>query len=169
MHYGVFVFNREKICRLNRIRILSRIQGSNFQTLCDQYGLDPELIAPVMEHLDLILPPEDRLPFFLLKYQSVGLSPLIVCRWDIECENGRQFLEVALSDESGGRIKNHLLQTKEVLVIELERSQLADLGLLLAYELARWAADQGQGIIRGLDGNWYRLNRHKAFVPIFER
>ena len=39
-------------------------------------------------------------------------------------------------------------------------------GILLAYEVARWAANLRKGLIYGLDGTWYRLNRHQAFIPL---
>jgi hypothetical protein len=59
-----------------------------------------------------------------------------------------------------------LAHTAQVVAVSLEADQLQDLGLLLGYELARWAAVQGQGIMRALDSRWYRLNAYKAFLPL---
>jgi hypothetical protein len=50
--------------------------------------------------------------------------------------------------------------------VELARLQSSDLGILLAYELARWISFKGTGLIYALDGVWYRLNAHKAFLPV---
>ena len=62
--------------------------------------------------------------------------------------------------------RRHSWSTVQLVSIELAEDQLQDLGLLLAYELARWAAVQGRGVIQALDGRWYRLNAHKAFLPV---
>ena len=50
--------------------------------------------------------------------------------------------------------------------VALQDEQLTDMGLLLAYEVARWIAHQGSGIVLGLDAAWYRLNEHQAFIPL---
>jgi hypothetical protein len=63
-------------------------------------------------------------------------------------------------------VRARLMQVQAVYMIELLETQLTDMGLLLAYEFARWAAQRGSGIVLGLDGVWYRLNAHQAFIPL---
>jgi hypothetical protein len=63
-------------------------------------------------------------------------------------------------------IKEHLDAANFLVEIELMQHQLLNMGLLIAYEAARWAAFKGAGIIFGLDRTWYHLNQYRAFLPL---
>jgi hypothetical protein len=63
-------------------------------------------------------------------------------------------------------VRKALSAAVQIVSVELDADQLQDLGLLLGYELARWAAVRGKGVMLGLDGRWYRLNAFKAFLPL---
>lgn len=166
MKHGIVIFNPHETGQIDREALLDSIKGSSFKTLCEQYGLDTSLIEPALQHLDLILPTGENTPFFQLKYQASDRPPIMVYCWPAGSQSGRWLLKRGLSNAPNRQIKASLEVIKQVFVIEITTSQLEDLGLLLAYELARWVASQGNGILVGLDGKWYRLNRHQAFIPI---
>ena len=168
MNYWIFVFNKKTIEPINEEGLLERITDSNFEILCRQYGLDPLMIQPTLAQLQIVLAPKDLSPFFLLQYHPQGKRPIVVYRWDSHQDYGKALLQDAVGDNQQEEIQEHLAQTQYLIGIELAQSQLRDMGLLLAYEVARWAADVGHGLLRGVDGKWYRLNLHKAFIPLKE-
>lgn len=164
----ILVFNQNPIEKINCESLLKAVTASNFGTLCHQYDLDTGLIQPAMQNLE-ILQTDGTTPFvYLLRYRPKGQCPLRVYRWGVNEETGRALLTQALTEADLAAVRKALSKTVQIMGIELKKEQLEDLGLLLGYELARWAADQGGGILRGLDGIWYRLNRHAAFIPMDE-
>ncbi len=161
MPYMIRVFNSVPIAAINPRDILAAITESNYYTLCGQYGLDPAQIAPGLARLGVLAAPDSEAPFFTVVYRPDGERPLVVSFQD--WDPAVSATEDLLPPKS---IQGAFVRTAQLVSVEVEEDQLRDLGLLLAYELARWAAVQGHGIIRALDGRWYRLNAHKAFLPV---
>lgn len=166
MNYWILIFNQQVMGTVNEEQFLQTITASNYETLCRQYGLSALMIEPALANLKVVLAPGGFSLFFLLHYHPQEQRPIVGYQWDSDQGYAEALIRHAVDDTQSNAVKNHLPQTQFIFGIELAQSQLRDMGLLLAYEVARWAADEGQGIIRGLDGNWYRLNQHKAFVPI---
>jgi hypothetical protein len=166
MLYRIFVFNSRLIKPMTDKSVFKAITRSNYYTLCDQYGLDSAQIETTLAHLALIQGKTSSFsPYLLLHYHPKGLRPLLVHAWQVNCPQGKLILQRALNSINDDVLKQALRHTFMILSIELSQEQLRDMGLLLAYEVARWAAEQGQGIVRGLDRKWYRLNCHQAFIP----
>lgn len=161
MPFLIRVFNSTHIGPVYPQDVLAAITASNYQTLCRQYGLDPALIEPSLARLGVLAAPDLAAPFFTVVYRANGERPIVV---NIEDWGLRDLDNETLVPPKG--LRDAYLNTVQLVSVELEEDQLQDLGLLLAYEVARWAAVQGNGILQGLDGRWYRLNAHKAFLPV---
>lgn len=166
MRHCIMVFNTRSIEQISKAMIMEALTGSNLYTLCNQYKLSPVMIDPALRNLAIVLTQKQIAPFFLLRYRPEGQRPLVVNRWDKTDSAGKSFLQEGLVKVSSQLVKAHLVETDQVFVIELDYSQIKDMGLVFAYEIARWAAYQGQGIVRGLDNQWYKLNCNKAFIPL---
>ena len=162
----VQVFNQRKITLFDGDGLKSALLDVNFHSLCDQYGLNPDEIPSMLSQLEFITAPEEAAPFALLKYKSEKGPPLVIYRWKVNHEAGAIWLKQAKKNANNPEVISHLDQTQEIIAIALRATQLEDLGLLLSYEVARWAAAEGQGLVYGLDGIWYRLNQHQAFLPL---
>lgn len=158
MPFVIRVFNTQLIAAIDPNEILAAITESNYQTLCQQYGLDPALIAPGLARLGVLTAPDKAAPFFTIVYRQNGERPLVVSLQD--------WAPVELETRPSEPLREVFSRSVQLVSIELGEDQLRDLGLLLAYEVARWAAVEGRGIIQGLDGRWYRLSAHKAFLPV---
>jgi len=167
MSYWIHIFNQQLIGDIDSENIKAAITTSNFHTLCEQYQLDPGSIKPALENLDIIKAPVELPLMFLLRYRREDGSPIPVYQWAVDSQAGAEMLNATL-ERAKGAIKERLVTTSNIVAVELCKSQLQDMGLLLGYELARWAAEQGNGLIYGLDAEWYYLNRHQAFIPIPE-
>lgn len=166
MPYSILVFNQKPISEIVPEVILSAVTESNYQTLCRQYALDPALIESATTHLRLIGPHIGKVPFFALAYGPAAKRPVLVHLVDLDRSLRAEMAQVWAT--APRKLEASLREAKQVVRVDLGRAQLADMGFLLAYELARWAAVSGRGIVRGLDGRWYRLNRYKAFLPVVD-
>jgi hypothetical protein len=166
--YWIQVFNREPVRGRIEKDLVTALQQVHYESLCQQYGVDQLLIAPALAHLELVSGPEGIVPFFVLKYQPGDRAPLVIFQWNTNERVGGNWLGETLSNIDQPHLRNRLGATGEILAIALQPEQLEGFGLLLAYEVARWAALNGVGLVYGLDGTWYRLNRHQAFLPMVE-
>jgi hypothetical protein len=169
MPYWILIFNQKPLGQFSGDSLLATIKTSNYRTLCEQYGLDPGLIQPALTHLSLEMAEGSAVPYFLVRYQPQHQPPLVVTRWDTTISVGRQWLVSFAESSVSADIHDRLMCTRELVTVDLFEAQLVDLGLLLAYEIARWAAGLGEGIVYGLDGTWYQLNVHQAFIPLDTR
>lgn len=165
-NYWIQVFNSRALNETDLPKLMGALLEVNYPSLCSEYGLDPASIALTLSHLEVVSRPEGIAPFFLVKYQPGGGAPLVVYRWDTAGENGVRWLKQAKEWVKDSLVEAQLAHTREILAVSIRAAQLEDMGLLLAYEVARWAAEKGEGLVFGLDGAWYRLNRHRAFLPI---
>lgn len=159
MAFLIHVFNTVAIEKVHPQEILAAITESNYRTLCRQYGLDPDLIDEARANLRVLAAPEAAAPFLTLAYRPGGVRPVVVHFQDRGEISGR----LPSAPES---VRKTLSAAVQIVSVELDADQLQDLGLLLGYELARWAAVRGKGVMLGLDGRWYRLNAFKAFLPL---
>ena len=164
--YRIFVFNQKPLGDIRREDVLEAISHSNFSTLCEQYGITPGLILSGKRSLDVVTASQGIAPYFLLHYRADRQNPLIVHEWNFDIALMKSNPGIFQEEISSKVFREQLLSSSHLVSIELNHSQLNDLGRLLAYELARWAAEKGSGLVRGLDGVWYRLNTHQAFLPI---
>ena len=166
MRFQILVYNQRSLGNIDSDALVAAITHSNFHTLCDQYGLSYEQIEPGELKLEVLAVRRSIAPFFALHYKPSRNTPIIVNEWNLNVPAKRKLLENLPQNTPSQEVKKHLQCTRFVVSIALDSTQLEDLGRLLAYELARWAAKVGQGLVWGLDGKWYRLNVHQAFVLV---
>lgn len=166
MSYWIRIFNQKPIMKIDAEGIKAALTASNFNTLCEQYRIDPGLIAPALTNLEIIQAQKTQPLLFLLSYHQESEPPIRVYQWDVSNQAGAERLKAALDGVDDGHIRSKLSNVTHVIGVELLESQLRNIGLLLGYELARWAGQLGEGLIYSLNGKWYRLNRHQAFIPL---
>lgn len=161
---SITIFNLKPIVHFDPEEIGAAVTESNLHTLCDQYGLDPSLIEPALTHLDIQVPLGESVPFFGFRFAPEPALPIIVNCWrDDERVASYTHTYSSIAPEA---IQRRLALSKEVFAVEFPHPQNTDLGILFAYELARWLAFRGEGVVYALDGIWYRLNAYKAFLSV---
>lgn len=166
MSYWIMIFNQKPLGAFTTESLLTTIRSAHLDSLCEQYGLDSALIQPALAHLRLETSPGQQVPFFMLRYQPQQQPPVVINWWSSEAAVGKQILSDILTNRCPSAVREHLSKTRVIYGVGLANSQLRDLGLVLGYEFARWGAHQGSGMVLGLDGSWYRLNQHQAFIPL---
>jgi hypothetical protein len=165
MAYRTLVFNQNPVAKQGlATALMEALRKVHFESLCQQYGLDTGLIEPALYNLSVEVSLGSTQPLFLLHYQNKDKPPIIVSEWECTEVCQRQILGDVVPAESAKFFKAFMKRVKTIYTVELERSQLTNLGLLLAYEVVRWLAAQGTGLVFGLDRAWYRLNKYHAFI-----
>lgn len=162
MEQEILVFNPQPLGKIDPENLKHALLKVNFVTLCRQYGLTSTLIDSVKENLEVVVSKNQDFPYFLVKYGKDNKRPLFVYERQLKSRKGKGVYQ-GLHDDSKV-VDMHLNKPNFLVEIELGQKQLSDMGLLLAYEIARWAAVKGGGIVLGLDGRWYFLNQHEAFL-----
>ena len=166
--HWIMVFAKTKLGQIKPEDVIAAVTESNTYTLCEQYGLDPTLIQPALEQIEVAVSVGGQQPLLALRYGPKQHPPVVVTAWDVVVETGSQLQAEMIKDCDSPVIARNLEETSFIYCVELVASQLGDMGLLLAYELARWIAQRGEGLVLGLDRTWYRLNAYQAFIPIVE-
>jgi hypothetical protein len=165
--YPIFIFLSKEIDPAMVESLSDALRATNFDTLCHQYDLNHVACEDVLENLAVIGSPVSvTAPFFVVRYGPQWHQALVIEGWHVTKSTGKDLLDAFKTLVNSSEIQYNLEKTRIIFTIALTPAQLGDLGRLLAYEVARWAAFHGKGVMRGLDGEWYALNRHQAFVPL---
>ena len=169
MSYSIFVFNQCALGEISADELKSDLKNVSFTTLCEQYGLDLTLIPETQENLDVFAARSDASPFFLVSYQPKNQNLIAVFQQKVNFPEDKVLLMEFVRGQESHSLKSALNQTCCIFRIDLEEWQLRDMGLLLGYEIARWLSFRGKGLVMDLQGGWYRLNVHQAFILFMEK
>jgi hypothetical protein len=124
------------------------LAGVDYLTLAEDYRIDESLVENCAKTLcveALHAGPDD---WYGVGFSSMGSAPLTLHRWtqpERVAEEVSEVLEqLSLSD---GVLSRRLQSSREVIGIEMARSQLADMGVVVAFEIARFLAQRGNGVV----------------------
>ena len=123
--------------------------GVDYLTLAEQYGVDDAAVRAALASLSV----SKWSGGFVLAYGAK--LPVRVHRWT---DPARVAAELA-------ELPRTLADVVEVVGIELMASQLRDFGVVVAYEVARYLAQKGNGVTRDL-GGVFGVVRRGAFVDL---
>jgi len=149
----ISVYCTQAVGEIKPGQLLEDIRDNDFWTLAEQYDVDEDLVDPALAQLRLV-PDKSG---FELHYRAEGERPLVIHYWAAPERVEEEIDEVLESlDGAAGapRIADHMQKVQAVIGIEMGASQLTDMGVVLAYEIARWFGSHRGGLIKGDDDNW---------------
>lgn len=151
----VTVYCKQQISGVSAERLCSGIRDNDYWTLAEQYEVDEDLVDPALELLRI----EPDGNGFQLHYRPAGDRPLAIHLWKSPDRVKEEIAEVLESiedvhSEIAARIQEHMREVQVVIGIEMGYSQLEDMGIVFAYEIARWFGQNYSGLIKGDDDNW---------------
>ena len=123
--------------------------GVDYPTLAEGYDIDEDDAAAALSALTVR---EDRGG---LEVFYGPTRPLVLHRWTARERVVEEIAECREVRAPPASVGDRLDATAEVVGIEMGFSQLEDMGIVLAFEIARWLAQRGDGLIVDDEDHWY--------------
>jgi hypothetical protein len=149
--------------------ILASIRNTDLWSVAEDFGIeDDEAVCSAVDALrvePVTGQPDIR---FRLSYRPPEYRPVLVHVW-ADPERVRTELEEAaerLEDAAGdgiGRIRMHLGRVVEVVAVELGWSQMSDMGVVLASQVAEFLAGVADGLVLDENDAWWAV---EGGVPV---
>ena len=148
----VSVYSRRRLNGITPDQVLGALNQADLWTLAEDYDVDDDLVDAALPHLRVERVGPDHLR---VHYREPSQRQVEVRRWTASDRVAEEIEELQLpSGNRGERIRGALAATVEVVGIEFGWSQTTDMGVVLAYEVARLLAAEGEGLIKGDDEAW---------------
>lgn len=133
--------------------------GIDYTTTAEDYEVDDALVGPALKHL-AVEPDSDRPLDLCVRYHAdPERRPIVLHRWAEPARVAEELRECAENRSPPAAAGPVLERCCEVVGIELGFSQLEDMGVVLAYELARYLAQKGAGVVVDDEGRWFTVDR----------
>jgi hypothetical protein len=154
----ISVYCRKSVGRITTAQLLDGIRdrdpkahaGVDYYTLAEDYDVGEPAVRAALVKLAI----EDHDPFddYMVSY---GVRrPVFVRRWT----NASPHVEEAIErTPPSPALAKRLRASREAIGIELGASQLSDFGIVVAYEVARYLAQKGDGVIADLQHRWTKV------------
>lgn len=171
MAWWITVYCRRSVAHLQPTDVLGGITdrdreapaGADYLTLAESYGVDEDEVPPALSALAVRARSDEPVDFEVSCDRSS--RPIVLHRWHAAARLEEELLEASNTRSIPSELTSRLQQTTEIIAIELGRSELASMAIVFAYELARYFAQKGDGIIVDDDDRWSRIEAG-AFVEV---
>ena len=127
------------------------LAGVDYLTLSEWYGLDETEVKPALSKLAVKARSKRSLD---VEVSYGGSRAIVVHPWTTTERVAEELSEARANRSPPPAAATWLDACRAIVGIELGYSQLEDLGIVLAYEIARYLAQKGEGVIADDDGKW---------------
>ncbi len=149
MAWWLTVYCRRPVSTTSAEELQTGINGADYFTLAEDYDVDDALVGPAVKALTVS---KDL-------HVSFGDSrPIVVHVWSTPERVAEELSEMHEVRSPPKSLHEPLKATKEIVGIELGFSHLENLGAVIAYEIARYFAQKGDGLIVDDDDRWQRID-----------
>jgi hypothetical protein len=167
------VYCARSVAHVTAKKLRSRIESiQDVYTLAEGYGIDDN--AAVDKAMTLLQIEPVNGPGgvkFQIRYRSRKFRPILYHLWTDFDEELEEALEQLEELETEGptskkgivRVRSHLKRVVQVVTLELGWSQLEDMGVVLAAQVAEYLATIGGGLIKDPHDDWWEM---KDEVPV---
>jgi hypothetical protein len=141
----------------------SALAGVDYQTLAEDYRVDASLVAESLA--ELVVNPLREKAGYEVTYDRER-RPFFIRWWRDPSRVAEELEEIVeRADRHPSKAIESVRASREVVGIELGASQLEDMGIVIAYEVARYIAQKCNGVILTNDGRWLCVE-HGAFESL---
>ena len=135
------------------------LAGVDYLTLAEDYPVGrqsgyEDLVDEVVAELRVARSESPGQVGYEVRYTSWPGQPILVHRWDLKAE-GKNILKSLL--ENGAPLDASSLKIRELVGIQMRRHQLDDMGVVFAYEVARYLGQRGEAVILNDTGEWQEV------------
>lgn len=168
MPYWITVYCRTPVSSLAPAELLagilgrdsSALAGVDYWTLAEGFGIDDEEVVDAA--LDVLRVRPERAkgldPLEVCYRPELDARPIVVHCWSEPERVAEELAEAEENRSPSPEALPRLRASREVVGLELGFSQLEDMGIVIAYELARWLAQKGDGIVVDDDDQWLAVD-----------
>lgn len=145
----VSVYCKQRLSGVTAEQVQRALSDADLWTLAEDYDVSDDLVDAALPLLRVERVAPDHLR---VHYRPADQRQVEVWRWTDPARVAEELEELDLGDRP--RLEQALAATVEVVGIELGWGQTTDLGVVLAYEVARLFAAVGDGLVKGDDDAW---------------
>jgi hypothetical protein len=165
MAWWLTIYCRRPVSALAPARLLAGIQGHDsealagvdYWTLAEQLGIEDEAVVDAALDVLRVRGDEElglRSGCEICYRPEIDARPIVLHCWSDPARVAEELQEAEESRSPPPGALSRLRAASEVVGIELGFSQLEDMGLVIAYEIARWLAQRGDGLVVDDDAQW---------------
>lgn len=155
------VYCAERIAGVTRDELMTAIGDVvDFYTIAEGFGIEDEAVVDAaLQALEI----DGDNGFFELRYRDVSARAIQVEVFDDPelvretCKEAEERIDEAYA-AGAKRVREHLTRVVEIASFELGFSQLEDMGIVIAGQLAEHLAKAGSGLICDQNDDWWRLD-----------
>jgi hypothetical protein len=156
------VYCKRSVAGVTPQQLLAGARVADLYTIAENDDIPNEVIEDALRQLRIENVDPSGFRFYRLCYRPTGKRQIDVERWQTEDEVRAVSDEVLEDLEAKGhsaveRIRAHLQQTVDIVNASFGSSPGEQMAPVLASEVARWLAEQFDGIIRAADYSWWEL------------
>jgi hypothetical protein len=129
--------------------------GVDYAALAEEYEIDEDDMNDALARLSVVA--VSQKPLDVEIHYGPDARPIVVHLWNEPARVAEELEETHDGREPPDGALPYLSACREVVGIELGYSQLDDMGLVLACELARYLAQKGDGIFVDDNNEWYAV------------
>jgi hypothetical protein len=174
MAYWLTVYCTRPVSALTSAELLAGIRdqdrdapaGVDYYMLAEDYGYDAltdEAVADALARLRA--EPSGTLAETAVKYGDDDSRPVVLHCWSDAERVAEELEECAEVREPPASVAGDLDRCVEIVGIELGFSQLGTMGVVFAYEIARYLAQKGAGVFVDDDQQWFRVDDGELIEP----
>jgi len=166
------VYCRKPLSDLTPQQVLDGIQGNDpvapagvdYWTLAEDYGIDEDLVDEELSTLS-VSPLRGGDEGYEVRY-GAREQPLAIRRWHDPTRVAEEIQEILeQADRQPEEAIRRVHASREVIGVEMRPGHLRDMGVVIAYEVARYLAQKGDGLIRTDEERWLEV-KQGAFEPL---
>lgn len=171
MSLGYTVYLRRSLADVAPRQVVEGVRQADLLTLAEASGVAEADAEWAEDHL-AITEGQAGAPFtsFELAYRPSGNRQVEVERWSTDLV--RLGVEEVLDDLAReqnplySRVRRHMDAVIDVVSASFGVAQAGSMASVVASEVARWLADQFDGIIRSPDDRWWQLGPHGEYQEL---
>lgn len=174
MPYWITVYCRTPVSSLTPTELLagicgedpSALAGVDYWTFAEGFGIEDEEVVDAALDVLRVRPGRERGLECEVCYQpELDARPIVVHCWSEPERVAEEIHEAEENRSPPSAAIERLRASREVVGLELGISQLEDMGIVIAYEIARWLAQKGDGLVADDDDQWFRIERGGGWEP----
>lgn len=135
------------------------LAGVDYLTLAEDYPVGrrsgyEDLVAKAVDELAVARAQSAGNVAHEVRYAPWPAQPILIYRWDLKAE-GKAILDSLV--RTGAPLDRSSVKFRELVGIQVRRHQLEDMGIVFAYEVARYLGQRGEAAILNDQGEWQEV------------